>query len=37
MSSHFADSGELPLEALGEPEQYAAALLAGEQAGDDAG
>ncbi|MDQ3675989.1 MAG: hypothetical protein M3401_04160 [Actinomycetota bacterium] len=36
MSNHFAESGERPVEAFGEPEQYAAALLAADQPEGDA-
>lgn len=31
ISNHFAESGDRPLEAFGDPEQYAAALLAAHQ------
>ena len=31
LSNHFAESGDQPLEAFGEPEQYAVTLLAADQ------
>lgn len=37
LSSHLNDSGERPLEAFGDPEQYAAALLTVDEPDDDAG